>query len=43
MRRPVRALLVEDSVDDATLVQMQLRAAGFDVFSERVDNERVVH
>ncbi len=40
MRRPVRALLVEDSVDDATLVQMQLRRAGFDVFAERVDNER---
>ncbi len=40
MRRVVRALLVEDSVDDATLVQMQLRKAGFEVHAERVDNER---
>jgi diguanylate cyclase (GGDEF)-like protein/PAS domain S-box-containing protein len=38
MRRQVRALLVEDSADDAMLVQMQLRRAGFDVVSERVDN-----
>ncbi|MDP2312008.1 MAG: EAL domain-containing protein [Pseudomonadota bacterium] len=36
----MRALLVEDSIDDATLVQMQLRRAGFEVYAERVDNER---
>src|SRR5687768_16734504 len=40
MKRQVRALLVEDSVDDATLVQMQLRRAGYEVISERVDNAR---
>jgi CheY-like chemotaxis protein len=38
MKRPCRALLVEDSVDDATLVVMQLRRAGLDVVAERVDN-----
>lgn len=37
MRRRIRALLVEDAVDDATLVLMQLRKGGFDVSAERVD------
>ncbi len=34
--RPLRVLLVEDSVDDATLILAALRRAGYDVHNQRV-------
>jgi two-component system cell cycle sensor histidine kinase/response regulator CckA len=37
--RPLKALLVEDSPDEAELVVMELRRAGFAVAWERVDTE----
>ncbi|MFN7143941.1 MAG: PAS domain S-box protein, partial [Myxococcota bacterium] len=37
MRRAIRALMVEDQIDDATLILMHLRKAGFDVTAERVE------
>jgi two-component system cell cycle sensor histidine kinase/response regulator CckA len=37
--RPLRALLVEDSPDEAELVVLELRRAGFAVTWERVDTE----
>lgn len=37
MGRPLRALIVEDSEDDARLVVRELERGGFDVKSERVD------
>jgi len=36
-RKPLKALLVEDSEDDAVLVLRELRRGGFDVAFERVD------
>lgn len=35
--RPLNALIVEDSEDDAALVVRELRNAGFEVFGERVE------
>jgi two-component system cell cycle sensor histidine kinase/response regulator CckA len=37
--RPLRALLIEDSADEAELVVLELRRSGFAVTWERVDNE----
>lgn len=37
-RRTLRALLVEDSVDDAELVELQLQRDGYRVAAQRVDN-----
>lgn len=39
MTRPLRALLIEDSEDDALLLLRELRRGGFAVESERVDND----
>lgn len=36
VRRPLRALLVEDDADDAALIERQLRVGGFDVTAARV-------
>lgn len=36
-RKPLRVLLVEDSEDDADLILLELREAGYDVVCERVD------
>lgn len=38
MRNSIRLLIVEDSEDDAALVLMLLRQAGYEVFSERVES-----
>jgi PAS domain S-box-containing protein len=38
MRQPLRALIVEDSRDDADLLVMELNRAGFDVSYERVQS-----
>jgi signal transduction histidine kinase len=37
MQRPLNALIVEDSEDDAVLLVRELRNAGFEVFGERVE------
>jgi diguanylate cyclase (GGDEF)-like protein len=37
-RTPLRALLIEDSADDAELLARELRDAGYDVTYERVDD-----
>jgi signal transduction histidine kinase len=37
MSRPLRALIIEDSEDDAILTARELRRGGYDVVSERVD------
>jgi diguanylate cyclase (GGDEF)-like protein len=37
-RMPLRALLVEDSADDAELLARELRSAGYDLTYERVDD-----
>ncbi len=39
VRQPLHALLVEDSPDDAELMLHELRQAGFDLTSNRVDTE----
>ena len=39
IRQPLRALLVEDSPDDAELMVAELRQAGFDVTWDRADTE----
>jgi signal transduction histidine kinase len=40
MERAIKVLVVEDRLDDAELVLIELRAAGFDVEAQRVDTER---
>ncbi|MGB7188765.1 MAG: response regulator [Acidobacteriaceae bacterium] len=35
--KPLRVLLVEDSADDALLVERHLRHAGYDLFAQRVE------
>ncbi len=40
MSIPIRALIVEDSDDDATLLVYELKRNGFDVIYERVDNHK---
>ena len=42
MRKRLRALVVEDSEDDAVLVVRELERGGYDVFSERVDTEEAM-
>ena len=37
--KPLHVLLVEDSQDDADLILLELREAGFDIVSKRVDTE----
>ena len=37
-RQPLRALIVEDSADDADLLARELRTAGYDLTYERVDD-----
>ena len=37
MSNPLRALIVEDSQDDAAMVLRELRRAGYEVVSERVE------
>jgi PAS domain S-box-containing protein len=37
MTKPLRALIVEDSTDDYELLELSLRAAGYDVFCKRVE------
>lgn len=39
MKRPVRVLIVEDSDDDAFVMGQELRTAGWDVTSERVESD----
>ncbi len=36
MKKPLRALIVEDSEDDALLILRYLRRGGYDVYSEQV-------
>jgi PAS domain S-box-containing protein len=40
MARPLRALLVEDSEDDAEIIGLELRRSGYDVTWQRVECER---
>jgi class 3 adenylate cyclase len=42
-RTPLRALLVEDSEDDAELVVIALRQAGYDISFERVQSAGAMH
>lgn len=42
MGKPLHALLVEDSEDDALLLVRELRRGGFDPVDERVDNARAM-
>jgi len=37
MSKPIRILIVEDSVDDALLLLRELRRGGFEPLSERVE------
>ena len=37
MNRPLRVLLIEDSVDDALLLERELRRGGYDLTSHRID------
>ncbi len=37
MKKPLRALIVEDSEDDAILMAEELRRAGYEVYFERVE------
>ncbi len=43
MTLALRALMVEDSVDDALLIQEALRSGGYDVRALRVDTEQALH
>jgi PAS domain S-box-containing protein len=42
MGQPLRVLIVEDSQDDAELVLLELKSAGFDVSHERVDTPKAM-
>jgi DNA-binding NtrC family response regulator len=42
MAAPLRLLIVEDSEDDALLVERELRRAGFDLLSKRVETEETM-
>lgn len=37
MSNPLRALIVEDSEDDALLLARELKRGGYDLFHERVE------
>ena len=39
MSHPLRVLLVEDSENDAALVELELQRAGYDTLCARVDTE----
>ncbi|NLX03783.1 MAG: PAS domain-containing protein [Phycisphaerae bacterium] len=43
MAEPLRALIVEDSEDDATLVGYQLTAAGYELITTRVETAEAMH
>jgi PAS domain S-box-containing protein len=42
MSKPLKALIVEDSEDDALLLKRELRSAGFDLLSKRVETEETM-
>jgi DNA-binding NtrC family response regulator len=42
MAKPLQALLIEDSEDDATLIVHELEHGGYEVLFERIDTSRAI-